>query len=171
VPSPITAPEGITARLPTKARLPTRVGSMVIVPRSKRGTPSDTQSAMKLSSPMSSKSGDVEAGRGNLGIPAQFGPQQPVPGIEVQRGIHRPQEVEAHIQQLVDEPLAEVKEALQRIAARLHPTQEQPFHGHDFQLQQHDERQRRRKGGQVIEAGIPAAGAVQEHQPGKIASR
>src|SRR5260221_2108239 len=59
-PSPICAPAGTTALLPTKARRPRRVGASVIQPFSTRPAPSDASSATVPPSPISRRSGTIE---------------------------------------------------------------------------------------------------------------
>src|SRR5581483_643465 len=57
--SPISVPGGSIALLPMKERLPMWFLPMIMNPSRTRGAPSDTLSAMKLSSPIDNRSGEI----------------------------------------------------------------------------------------------------------------
>src|ERR1051325_5991489 len=57
--SPMIVPGGSIALLPMNERLPTWFGPIVMNPSRTRGAPRDTLSAMKLSSPMDNRSGEI----------------------------------------------------------------------------------------------------------------
>ncbi|MBI3877890.1 MAG: hypothetical protein HY300_18330 [Verrucomicrobia bacterium] len=94
------------------------------------------------------KTADVEqVGRnegrgGNLGVLPQPRAKQAIPRRQINRGVERPQKIEAQLHDLVHEPFAQMKAAVKRMAPGPHAPEREPFDESDFSAQKHDERQR-----------------------------
>ena len=90
--------------------------------------------------------------RGHLRAPAEFHAEEPIPRVQVNRGVERREQVEAQLHQFVHQPMPHVGETEHVVTARLHAADKQPLQHRDLETHREDKhhRQRRRQQQEMI---------------------